>query len=74
MFGDRRVYQLPAVGLEHGQGTHLVQLHEAAVADHIGGEYGGQTTFHMQPFSRWEIIELPYENLRGERMSVKLRS
>ena len=46
MFGDRRVYQLPAVGLEHGQGTHLVRLHEAAVADYIGGKDGGQPALH----------------------------
>ena len=34
---------VPSTGLEGGQRTGLVRLHEAAVADHIGGQNGGKT-------------------------------
>src|SRR6185312_16801812 len=41
-----------AMARERGEGRRLVGRHEAAVADDIGGENGGQATFHGKP-CRW---------------------
>src|SRR4029077_3314376 len=38
MLGNCRLKDLGAAGFEHSQGADLVALHEAAVANHIGGE------------------------------------
>ena len=46
MFRDRRVYQLLAVGLERSQGAHLIELHEAAVSDHIGDQDRSEAALH----------------------------
>ena len=37
-----RVDQLVAAGLERGERGGLVDAHEPAVADHVGGQYGGE--------------------------------
>jgi len=39
---DQRLQHLLASGLQGGQRAGLVLLHEAAVADHIGRENGGE--------------------------------
>ena len=44
--GDRRLDQLRAADFEPLEGPRLVQLHEAAVADDVGGEDGGELPFH----------------------------
>jgi hypothetical protein len=42
MLGNRGLEDFPSTGLEGGERAGLVQLHEAAVADHIGRENGGK--------------------------------
>ncbi len=34
------------MGLEHRKRSRLVGSHEAAVADNVGGKYGGQLALH----------------------------
>jgi hypothetical protein len=46
--GDRGVDQLPAMLFEGVQGACLVLCHEAAVGDHVGGEYGGEPSLHVR--------------------------
>ena len=46
MLGDLGVDQLLAMRLERRERGGLVDAHEAAVADHIGGQNSGQTAFH----------------------------
>ena len=48
MPGDPCIDGLSAGG-ESGQSGLLVRLHEAGIADDIGGEYGGQAAFHFNP-------------------------
>ena len=42
VLGDERLEQLLAVGLEAVEGTLLVALHQARVADHVRRENGGE--------------------------------
>lgn len=42
MAGDERLQDLRATCLQSLQRPHLVLLHEATEADHIGGEYRGK--------------------------------
>ena len=48
VFGDLGVDQLFAVRIERGKRRGLVNAHEPAVADHIGGQNSGQTAFHVR--------------------------
>ena len=55
MPGNRGLEHFPSPALESGERAGLVQLHEAAVADHIGGQNGGKTALgalfgHVLPF------------------------
>ena len=43
MSGDQRLEDVRTPGLKGSQRTGLVRLHQAAVADHIGGQNGGKT-------------------------------
>ena len=45
----------------------ILQTHEAAVANYVGGQDRGQTAFHFRALPGRETIELPCENLYGER-------
>ena len=45
---DRRLEQLPAVRSEPLKRAGFVLLHEAAVADDVGGENGGEPAFYGQ--------------------------
>ncbi len=45
-FSDLRCDQLFAMGFERGQDARLILPNEAAVADHVGGQYGGEAAFH----------------------------
>ncbi len=45
-FSDIRFDQPLAMGFERGQGARLIFPNEAAVADHVGGQYGGEAAFH----------------------------
>ncbi|MGY3156261.1 hypothetical protein ACVW0V_005401 [Bradyrhizobium elkanii] len=38
ILGDGRIDQLDAMGFEARKGARLVSLHQAAIADHVGGE------------------------------------
>ena len=42
VLGDLGVDQLLAAGLECGERRRLVDAHEPGVADHVGGQYGGE--------------------------------
>jgi hypothetical protein len=42
MLCDQRLKDIFATLLERGQCARLITLHEAAVADHIGGQDGGK--------------------------------
>jgi len=48
--GDGRIEEFAPELAERAEGALLIGLHEAAVADDIGHEYGGQAAFH-DPFS-----------------------
>ena len=66
--GNCRGDELLAVGYQLRKRAGLIRLHETAVADHVSGQDRGQTAFHLRsPLGR-ETIELPRENLCGERM------
>ncbi len=47
MLGDLGIDQLGAVRLEARKRAGLVRLHEAAVADHVGGEDSGKLALHL---------------------------
>src|SRR5215469_13145915 len=47
VLGDRGIDQLQAMGLEPRQSAGFVDLHEAAVPDHIGGKNRNQLTFRV---------------------------
>ena len=47
-FSDLRFDQLFAMGLKRGQGARLIFPDETAVADHVGGQYGGEAAFLPQ--------------------------
>jgi hypothetical protein len=49
MLGDQGLKDIRASGLERGQGSGLVRLHQARVPDHIGDQDGGKTAFHAKP-------------------------
>jgi hypothetical protein len=55
MLGHQRLQHLLAPLLQRRQRAGLVLLHEAAVADHVGGENGGKTAFHRGAVS----VEMP---------------
>jgi len=42
------MHQLFAVGVELGQRACLARLHKAALADHIGDQYGSATALHQR--------------------------
>ena len=44
MFGQDRLQNVSAASLQRGQRAGLVNLHQPAVADHIGGQNGGKAT------------------------------
>jgi hypothetical protein len=43
MPGKGRFEDIRSTRLKGGQRTGLVQLHQAAIADHVGGQNGGKT-------------------------------
>ena len=43
---DQGLDEIHAKCLKRGEGAGLVLAHEAAVADHIGGQDGGKFAFH----------------------------
>ncbi len=45
--GDLAIDEVIPMGLQRRQGAGLVLLHEAAVADHVGGQYGGKPAFQV---------------------------
>ena len=45
VLGDRRVDQLETMGLETRERARLIGFHQAAVADHVGGEDGREPAF-----------------------------
>ena len=50
MAGDRRDNDRLAMQSKARQRTTLIRLHEAAVADDVGGKDCGETAFHRRPF------------------------
>src|SRR6266446_6379691 len=46
MFGNCWLKNLSTPGFERSQGAGLVMLHEAAVADYVGGQNGGKATLN----------------------------
>jgi hypothetical protein len=48
MLGDLGVDERLAMGLEIGQRSRLVDPHEPRVADHVGGQNGGQSAFQAR--------------------------
>ena len=48
VLGDLRLEQLLAVRPQAVERPRFVLLHEAAVADHVGGEDGREPAFHSQ--------------------------
>ena len=55
------------MALERRQRAGLVRAHQAAVADHVGGEDGGETTFHVSSPWRGRLAAL------GGQKSMPLR-
>ena len=55
------------MGIQMRERSCLVVAHQAAVADHVGGQDRRQTAFHLRPPLGPETIKLPCENLCGER-------
>src|SRR4029077_17649973 len=51
VLSDQRSQDFAPALLEDRQGPGLVRLHEAAVADYIGGQNGGKATFHRPSLS-----------------------
>ena len=49
MLGDLGVDEFLAMRVERRERRRLVDAHEAAVADHVGGQNSGQTAFHVVP-------------------------
>ena len=49
MLGYRRIDQFPAMRLERGERPDLVDAHQAAVPDHIGGQNCGEPALHARP-------------------------
>jgi hypothetical protein len=47
VLGDRGIDQLQAMRLESRQSARFVDLHEATVADHVGGKNRNQLTFRV---------------------------
>ena len=47
VFGDLEFDQVFTVCLEGVEHPHLVGAHEAGVADHVGGQNRGKTSFHQ---------------------------
>ena len=47
--GTKRLQHFFAAGLERDKSARFVALHEAALADHIGGKNGGKSAFHLLP-------------------------
>jgi hypothetical protein len=45
-FGDLGLHQLSTEGLQALERSCLVLAHQARVADHVGGKYGGKPAFH----------------------------
>ena len=43
---DLAVDEFPAMGLERAERRRLVQTHQAAVADHVGGEDSSEASLH----------------------------
>ena len=60
-----------AAGLERSQGAGFIRLHEAAVADHIGGQNGGKAALGTFFGHR---VQLPPENATRNCMAAPLRS
>ncbi len=46
MFGDERLEYLLAMRFQAFKRSRIVLTHEARVADHVGGKYGGKPAFH----------------------------
>ncbi len=46
------------VGRECSQGSRLVSLHEAAVADHVGGQERGELAFHERTSRKPRLLTL----------------
>ena len=46
MLDDERLEDLLAPLRERRQGAGLVELHQPAVADHVGGKDSGEAAFH----------------------------
>ncbi len=67
-FSDLRFDQLFAMGLQDGQGARLIFPNEAAVADHIGGQYGGEAALvggNPGVFLPWIMFRLDNIDRRG---------
>ena len=48
MLGDLGVDEFLAMRVERRERRRLIDAHEPAVADHIGGQNSGQTAFHKR--------------------------
>ena len=51
VLGDLGVEKLLAMRVERRERRRLIDAHEPAVADHVGGQNSGQTAFHVVPAS-----------------------
>ena len=49
LLGNPDIDKLLAVRLERSERARLILFHEAAVANHIGGQDGGEAALHVQP-------------------------
>ena len=52
MPGDERFQHLHAAGLQIGQSSGFVLLHEPAISDYVCREYGGKATLNAS-FGHW---------------------
>ena len=71
MLGHQRRDDLLAPGLERGEGADLVQLHQPAVADDIGGEDGGKAALEAI-FDHRQIIGMPTAGVYRDARRLRL--
>ena len=73
---DQRVQHVPAPRLQRGERARLVALHQAAVADHVGREDGGEPALnalfgHVKPVvGRPRDVDAPSGLLVSRRLQV----
>src|SRR6516165_7968180 len=72
MLGDERIGSGTMVA-QHTRRTRLVSLHQPAVADHVGREYGGEAAVHRIPRSSLHGVLLAGQSYTGDHWRARRR-